>query len=152
MPSTKWSFHLLRNVSRHARNTQYIFLIFSSVPGLQRLLTSRHPCADPREHGGDGYTDPEPLTAFHTIFLHFVVRGKTNVPLGICVRKPGLVRNTLFEVFLTLRPHEVTVHRQQDDSIFGFFRFDSVLCHLSSNLVEQIQCCVPIQFVPSTSV
>ena len=28
MPSTKESFHLLRNVSRHARNTQHIFLIF----------------------------------------------------------------------------------------------------------------------------
>ena len=27
-------------------------LIFSSVPGLQRLLTSRNPCADSREHGG----------------------------------------------------------------------------------------------------
>ena len=34
----------------------------SSVPGLRRLLTSRNPCADPREHGGDGYIDPEPLT------------------------------------------------------------------------------------------
>ena len=27
---------------------------FSSVPGLQMLLTSRNPCADPREHGSDG--------------------------------------------------------------------------------------------------
>ena len=28
---------------------------FSSVPSLQRLLTSRKPCAGPREHGGEGY-------------------------------------------------------------------------------------------------
>ena len=35
---------------------------FSCVPGLQRLLTSRNPCADPRERGGGGYTCPEPLT------------------------------------------------------------------------------------------
>ena len=37
---------------------------FSSVPGLQRLLTSRISCADPRERGSDGYTDPEPLTGY----------------------------------------------------------------------------------------
>ena len=35
---------------------------FSCVPGLQWLLTSRISCADPRERGGDGYTDPEPRT------------------------------------------------------------------------------------------
>ena len=35
---------------------------FSSVPGLQRLLTSRNPCADSRERVSDGYTDPKPLT------------------------------------------------------------------------------------------
>ena len=34
-------------------------LSFSSV---QWLLTSRNPCADPREPKGDGYTDPEPRT------------------------------------------------------------------------------------------
>ena len=34
----------------------------SSVPGVQRLFTSRNPCVDPRESGCDGYTDPEPLT------------------------------------------------------------------------------------------
>ena len=37
-------------------------LSFSSVPGLQRLLTCRNPGVDPRDPGGDGYTDPEPLT------------------------------------------------------------------------------------------
>ena len=26
------------------------------------MLTSRNPCTDSREHGGDGYTDPETLT------------------------------------------------------------------------------------------
>ena len=34
----------------------------SSVPGLQRLLTSRISCADPRGPRGDGQTDPEPRT------------------------------------------------------------------------------------------
>ena len=37
---------------------------FSSVPGFQRWLTSRIPCADPREPRGDGYTDPEPRTGY----------------------------------------------------------------------------------------
>ena len=37
---------------------------FSSVPGLPRLLTSRIPCADPREPRGDGKTDPEPRTGY----------------------------------------------------------------------------------------
>ena len=32
--------------------------------GLQRLITSRIPCADPREPGGDGFTDPEPRTGY----------------------------------------------------------------------------------------
>ena len=40
---------------------------FSSVPGLQRFLTSRNRCADSREHGGDGYTGPEPLTGHEPI-------------------------------------------------------------------------------------
>ena len=31
--------------------------------GLQRLITSRIPCADPLEPGGDGFTDPEPRTS-----------------------------------------------------------------------------------------
>ena len=36
---------------------------FSSVPGLQRLITSRKPCADSQElHGGDGQTEPQPDT------------------------------------------------------------------------------------------
>ena len=35
---------------------------FSSVPGRQRLLTSKNPHAESREHGCDGNTDPEPLT------------------------------------------------------------------------------------------
>ena len=32
--------------------------------GLQRLITSRIPCADPREPRGDGFTDPEPRTSY----------------------------------------------------------------------------------------
>ena len=36
----------------------------SSVPGLLRLITSRNPCADPREDGGCGCTDQEPLTGY----------------------------------------------------------------------------------------
>ena len=28
------------------------------------MLTSRNPCADPRERGGDGFSDPEPLTGY----------------------------------------------------------------------------------------
>ena len=35
---------------------------FPTVPGLQRLLTSRNSCADPREPRGDGSFDPEPRT------------------------------------------------------------------------------------------
>ncbi len=58
------SFHLSRDVSGHAQNTQHFILDFSSVPGLPRLLTSRNPCADSREPRGDGYTDPEPRTAY----------------------------------------------------------------------------------------
>ena len=37
---------------------------FSSVQALQRLLTSSISCADRRERGGDGYTDPEPRTVY----------------------------------------------------------------------------------------
>ena len=53
----KLCLHLLRNVPRSTSSSS-----FSSVPGLQTLLTSRNPCADPREHGGDGHTDPQPFT------------------------------------------------------------------------------------------
>ena len=35
-----------------------------TVTGLQRLLTSRIPCADPRETRGDGFTDPEPRAGY----------------------------------------------------------------------------------------
>ena len=64
VPSTIESFHLLRNVSRHARNTQHIFLIFFLCSRSTKLLTFRTPCADSLEHGGDGYTDPEPRTGY----------------------------------------------------------------------------------------
>ena len=36
----------------------------STSSSSQGLLTSRNPCADSREHEGDGYTDPEPLTSY----------------------------------------------------------------------------------------
>ena len=57
------SFHFSRAMSLAPHRTpSTLSSTFSSVPGLQRLLTSRISCADPRERGGDGYTDPEPLT------------------------------------------------------------------------------------------
>ena len=37
---------------------------FSSVSGLQRLLISKISCADPRERGCDGFSDPEPGTSY----------------------------------------------------------------------------------------
>ena len=37
---------------------------FSSMSVLQRLRTSRNPCADSQEPRGDGYTDPEPRTGY----------------------------------------------------------------------------------------
>ena len=38
--------------------------ICSSVPGLHRLLTSRIPCAHPREPRGNGFTHPEHRTGY----------------------------------------------------------------------------------------
>ena len=35
-----------------------------TITGLQRLITSRNPCTDPREPRGDGFTDPEPRTSY----------------------------------------------------------------------------------------
>ena len=35
-----------------------------TVTGLQRLITSRFTCTDPREPRGDGRTDPEPRKGF----------------------------------------------------------------------------------------
>ena len=58
------------------------------------------------------------------------------------------VRNTLVDVFFTLRPIDVIVHRHEDGSIFRFLKFDSVVCHLPLNLVEQIQCGPSIDFQP----
>ena len=37
---------------------------FSSMSVLQKLRTSRNPCADSQEPRGDGYTDPEPRTGY----------------------------------------------------------------------------------------
>ena len=39
-------------------------LLFPLFQVSKRLLTSRSPCADSRERGGDGYIDPEPLTGY----------------------------------------------------------------------------------------
>ena len=61
----KNSVHLSHAMSRAIHGTLSTSSTpFSSVPGLQRLLTSRNPCADPREPGVDGYTDPEPRTCW----------------------------------------------------------------------------------------
>ena len=63
VPKIVVSFHLSRAMSLAPHRTPSTSSsTFSSVPGLRRLLTSRSPCADPRERWGDGYTDPEPLT------------------------------------------------------------------------------------------
>ena len=35
-----------------------------TIIGLQRLITSRISCADPREPRGNGFTDPEPRTGY----------------------------------------------------------------------------------------
>ena len=63
VPKIVVSFHLSRAMSLLLRTEHPALhpLLFSSVPGLQKLLTSRNLCADPRERGGDGCTDPEPL-------------------------------------------------------------------------------------------
>ena len=74
VPSTKWSFHLLRNVSRHARNTQHIFLIFflcsmSLFPLFHVYNGCSHPEIPALIHEnteGDGYTDPESLIDFES--------------------------------------------------------------------------------------
>ena len=59
------SFHLSRAVSLAShRIPSTSSSTYSSVPGLQRLLTSRNLFADPRERGNDGYTDPETLTVY----------------------------------------------------------------------------------------
>ena len=39
----------------------------------------------------------------------------------------------------------------EDDSIIEIVTFDSVLCHLSLNLVEQTQCCVSWEIRHSNS-
>ena len=63
VPKIVVSFRLSRAMSLALHSTPSTSSsTISSVPGLQRLLPSRNPCADPRERGGDGYTDPEPLT------------------------------------------------------------------------------------------
>ena len=57
VPKLVVSFHLSRAMSLAPHRTPSTSSsTFSSVPGLQRLLTSRISCADPRERGGDGYT------------------------------------------------------------------------------------------------
>ena len=53
----------MRSVSRHAQYTQHSSTS-PTITGLQRLITSRKPCADPRESRGDGFTDPEPRTGY----------------------------------------------------------------------------------------
>ena len=60
---------------------------FLFVPGLQRLLTSRNPCADPRERGGDGFSDPEPRTVcvFLCVFVCVCVCVCLCVRLCVCV-------------------------------------------------------------------
>ena len=84
VPKIIVSFHLSRAMSLapHRRpNTSSS--TFSSVPGLQRLLTSRIPCADPREPRSDGYTDPEPRTevaqlgAMKYILRYFITQNRT---------------------------------------------------------------------------
>ena len=62
VPKIVVSFHLFGAMSLAPLRTPSISSsTFSSVPSLQRLLTSRISCGDPRERGGNGYTDPELL-------------------------------------------------------------------------------------------
>ena len=66
VPLIKIVFHLSRAMSlaTHRTPSTSSSTAVSCVPGFQRLLTSRNPCADPLERGRDGYTDPEPLTDY----------------------------------------------------------------------------------------
>ena len=65
VPKIVVSFHLSRAMSLAPHRTPSTSSsTFSSVPGLRRLLTSRNPCADPRERSGDGFSDLEPLTGY----------------------------------------------------------------------------------------
>ena len=62
----KWSFHFISLAQSHAMHgaPSTSSSTFSSVQALQRLFTSSISCADRRERGGDGCSDPEPRTGY----------------------------------------------------------------------------------------
>ena len=63
----QWSFHfisLARCLLLRTEHPALHPLLYPLFQVSKRLLTSKISCADPRERGGDGKTDPEPLTGY----------------------------------------------------------------------------------------